>query len=403
MKLALAAEGEWELGSLPYLERHDSTGRILVERLIAGAYPTPGFTWHPLKNSGGEVRFLRAGHGEDYTAGLMYELAVANGCDGLVLLRDADRADDRRELNVRGLEAAAARSRRRIPAVLGLQIRTVEAWLLADATAFATPLRGPRPALPRSPEDLWGKVGAPSSNHPKDVLKRIVRDLGGRADRALAAKLAEAADLDVVARECPLGFGAFKRDLEQAFRPFDCVVAADRANGIGQGGDLPWPRLKEDLRFLRDKTTTARPGLRNAVIMGRKTWDSVPAKFRPLPGRVNVVVTRDPAAFAARGEAAGTDVVAVRSFDEALTHASLRADLDGLFVIGGAELFRQAFVHPRCRDLYLTRIEHAFDGDAFIPDPNIDFGLAELLSTHHDAGLDYRIERWRRTTRLAAT
>lgn len=392
MKLALAAEGEWELGSLPDLGRHDSTGRILVERLIAGSYPAPGFTWHPLKNSGGEVRFHRGGHGEDYTAGLMYELAVANQCDGLVLLRDADRADDRAELNARGLADAADRSPRRIPAVLGLQIRTVEAWLLADAKAFATPLRAARPALPRAPEDLWGKVGAPSSNHPKDVLKRIVRDLGGRADRALAARLAEAADLDVVARECPLGFGAFKRDLEQAFRPFDCVVAADQKNGIGHQGVMPWPRLASDLRFLREKTSAAAPGKRNAVIMGRKTWDSVPPKFRPLPGRQNVVISR-------RALELGADALVARSLDDALTQASLLSDVDGLFVIGGGEIYRQAFAHPRCRDVYLTRIEATYDCDAFIPAVDEDFALAETLATHHEAGLDFRIERWRRRAR----
>ena len=379
----------------------DSTGRVLIERIVAGTSPARGVEWVPLKNSGHELRRHRASHGEAYTAGLMYERAVAVGCDGLVLLRDADGRDDRRALNLTGLADAQGRAPRSIPAVLGLQVRTLEAWLLADAGAFAKVLHEPRPDLPCPPEELWGKVRDPTSNHPREVLKRIVRDLRGTCDRHLAARLAEHADLDVMARECPVGFGAFKRDLERAFRPFDCVVAADQANTIGQGGALPWPRLKEDLRFLRDKTTTAQPGVRNAVIMGRKTWDSMPAKFRPLPGRVNVVVTRDPAALAARGEADGRDVVAVRSLDDALTHASLRADVDRLFVIGGGELFRQAFVHPRCRDLYLTRIDHVFGGDAFMPDPSIDFALAEVLAAHHDAGFDYRIERWRRTTRLA--
>lgn len=392
MKLALAAEGEWELGSLPDLERHDSTGRILIERLIAGTYPAPGFVWHPLKNSGGEVRFLRGGHGEDYTAALMYELAVANQCDGLVVLRDSDGTDDRHELNAKGLADAAARSPRRIPAVLGLQIRTLEAWLLADAKAFATPLHHPRPALPRAPEDLWGKVGGPSSNHPKDVLKRIVRDLGGHADRQLAARLAEAADLDVVARECPLGFGAFKRDLEQAFRPFDCVVAADQKGGIGRQGEIPWPKLKSDLRFLRELTSAAPAGKHNAVIMGRKTWDSVPPTFRPLPGRKNVVISRHALEL-------GADALLASSLDDALTQASLQPDVDRLFVIGGGEIYRQAFAHPRCRDVYLTRIDATFDCDAFIPALDQDFALAEVVAPHHDAGLDYRIERWRRKSR----
>lgn len=173
---------------------------------------------------------------------------------------------------------------------------------------------------------------------------------------------------------------------------FDCVVAADRQGGIGRGGDLPWPKLKDDLRFLRDKTGAAPAGKQNAVIMGRKTWESVPARFRPLPGRVNVVISRQELAL-------GDDALAARSLDEALARARARADVDGLFVIGGAEIFRQAFVHPRCRDVYLTRIEATYACDAFIPALD-DYDLAETLESHHDAGVDFRMERWRRKPRL---
>lgn len=171
-------------------------------------------------------------------------------------------------------------------------------------------------------------------------------------------------------------------------RTFDCVVAADRNNGIGQGGELPWPKLKADLRFLRTKTTEAPEGKRNAVIMGRKTWDSVPPKFRPLPGRVNVVISR-------RALELGDDAIAAMSLDDALNQASTRDDVDQLFVIGGAEIYRQAFEHPRCRDIYLTRIDAAFETDAHIP--SIDgFELAETIERHHEAGVDFRMERWRR-------
>ena len=58
-------------------------------------------------------------------------------------------------------------------------------------------------------------------------------------------------------------------------RSFDAVVAADRAGGIGQGDGLPWPRLKGDLAFFKRITSTASPGRRNAVLMGRTTWDTL--------------------------------------------------------------------------------------------------------------------------------
>jgi dihydrofolate reductase len=169
---------------------------------------------------------------------------------------------------------------------------------------------------------------------------------------------------------------------------FDCVVAADQRGGIGASGDLPWPKLKGDLRFLREKTSAAPAGKQNAVVMGRKTWDSIPDRFRPLPGRVNVVVSRQALAL---GDAA----VLAHSLDEALAAAALDPRVDGVFVIGGAEIFRLAFAHPGCRDIYLTRIEATFPCDTFLP-PLDGFELAETISTHHDADLDYRIERWHR-------
>jgi dihydrofolate reductase len=68
-------------------------------------------------------------------------------------------------------------------------------------------------------------------------------------------------------------------------------VCATKANGIGQAGRLPW-RLKEDMKFFKHLTTLAPSPLKNVVIMGRKTWQSIPHKFRPLANRINIVVSR---------------------------------------------------------------------------------------------------------------
>jgi len=70
------------------------------------------------------------------------------------------------------------------------------------------------------------------------------------------------------------------------------IVAATTKNGIGKNGALPW-RLPGELKYFAKATSTAPTGQVNAVIMGRNTWESIPAKFRPLPNRVNVVLTRD--------------------------------------------------------------------------------------------------------------
>lgn len=166
---------------------------------------------------------------------------------------------------------------------------------------------------------------------------------------------------------------------------FDCVVAADAAGGIGKNNDLPWPRLREDLRFLRRITCDAPPERQNSVIMGRLTWESVPSKMQPLPGRKNVVISRQDLALP-------EGVVLARSLDEALA----AGEVAGRFVIGGAQIFRQAFEHPACRTVYLTRIAATFDCDTFLPPLEPRFALAEVLAKHREHEIDFEIQRWRR-------
>jgi len=159
------------------------------------------------------------------------------------------------------------------------------------------------------------------------------------------------------------------------------LIAAVARNGvIGHGNALLW-RLPEDLRHLR-RTTLGAP-----VIMGRKTWDSLPDAFRPLPGRRNIVVTRDPGWHAAGAEA-------TRSLDAAL---ALARDAPRAFVIGGAELYALAL--PRADELLLTEIERDFDGDVrFPPWDRADF-VETARETHH-AGppndFDYAFVAYRR-------
>lgn len=79
-------------------------------------------------------------------------------------------------------------------------------------------------------------------------------------------------------------------------KTFSLVVASTQKGGIGLNGNLPWKKIPGDMAFFRKVTsTTTDPTLQNAVIMGRKTWESIPSKFRPLPGRLNVILTRQEA------------------------------------------------------------------------------------------------------------
>ena len=127
------------------------------------------------------------------------------------------------------------------------------------------------------------------------------------------------------------------------------IAAIARNRVIGNDNQLLW-HLPGDMRHFRE-TTRGKP-----VIMGRKTWESLPEKFRPLPGRLNIVVSRNPA-YAALGATLAT------SLEDALKQVK---DADEAFVIGGADLYRQAL--PFAKRVYLTELTADFDGDTSFPD-----------------------------------
>ena len=126
------------------------------------------------------------------------------------------------------------------------------------------------------------------------------------------------------------------------------VAAIARGGVIGRAGGLPW-RIPADMRRFRELT------LGHPVVMGRKTWDSLPARFRPLPGRRNVVVTRNASWQGPGAEGAG-------SLEDAL---GLVGDAERVFVIGGGQLYAAAL--PLADELLLTEIDLEVEGDTRFP------------------------------------
>lgn len=124
------------------------------------------------------------------------------------------------------------------------------------------------------------------------------------------------------------------------------IVAMDTRRVIGQENRLPW-HLPADLQHFK-RITMGKP-----ILMGRKTWESI---GRPLPGRTNIIITRD-AAYTAEG------CIVVHSVDAALEAARGH---DEVMLIGGAQLYRQLL--PRADRLYITQVEGEFTGDAWFPE-----------------------------------
>lgn len=153
-------------------------------------------------------------------------------------------------------------------------------------------------------------------------------------------------------------------------------VARARNGVIGRDGDIPW-RLKSDMALFRANT------LGKPVIMGRKTWESLPR--RPLPGRMNIVITRD-GSYSETGMSRGALVC--ERFDEAVQIAREQAEedeVDEICVIGGAALFELAL--PKARRIYLTEVDADVPGDVFFP-PFDEAPWKEVLREEHAAGPD---------------
>jgi dihydrofolate reductase len=163
------------------------------------------------------------------------------------------------------------------------------------------------------------------------------------------------------------------------------VVWAQAANGvIGRDGTLPW-HLPEDMARFRALTAGA------TVIMGRKTWESLPERFRPLPGRRNVVLTRDLAWRAAGAETSTALTDALRRVGG--PHKTAMWDA---YVIGGATVYAEAL--PLVDRAEITEIDQTFDGDVVAPALGADWtehGPTPQWSTSEN-GMRYRFRSYQR-------
>jgi dihydrofolate reductase len=142
------------------------------------------------------------------------------------------------------------------------------------------------------------------------------------------------------------------------------IAAVARGGVIGRDGGIPW-RLPEDMQRFRSLT------MGNPVVMGRRTWESLPDQFRPLPGRGNVVVTRNPDWSAQGADRAG-------SVEEAL---GLLESESRVFVIGGGEIYAAAL--PFADELILTEIDADIEGDTYFP----AWDRSAFVEVARDAGI----------------
>jgi len=183
--------------------------------------------------------------------------------------------------------------------------------------------------------------------------------------------------------------GDFTDQLRATTTGLGLVWAQTGTGVIGRAGSMPW-HLPEDLQHF-SRLTAGHP-----VIMGRKTWKSFPDKYRPLPGRTNIVITRQEG-WGGTAEADGA--VAVQSLDDALLESQFAPGNDMVWIIGGGEVFSQS---ADLADVaVVTTIDAAAEGDTFAPELGDDWTADDSLPADGwltaANGTRYRFTLWRRT------
>jgi dihydrofolate reductase len=136
------------------------------------------------------------------------------------------------------------------------------------------------------------------------------------------------------------------------------IVAVSQNGVIGKDNDLIW-HLPKDMKFFKDTT------MGHHVIMGRKNFESIPHKFRPLPNRTNIIITR-------KSDYKAEDSIVVNSVEEALKVAKSNGENEA-FIIGGGQIYKLALEANLIDRIYLTKIHHSFDGDTFFPELSSDW------------------------------
>ncbi|KAI9922060.1 hypothetical protein PsorP6_000994 [Peronosclerospora sorghi] len=175
------------------------------------------------------------------------------------------------------------------------------------------------------------------------------------------------------------------------------VAAVEATGGIGLRQQIPW-HLPTDLKHFRVLTTSpTASGARHAVIMGRKTWESLPINVRPLPKRYNVVLTHD-TSFRHRLQVPETVGIAA-SFDEALKLVQEQGEnVDQVFVIGGSTVYTEVLSYSGCHKVHFTMIKDQFECDAFFPMKHLyeNFQKTSESEVKKENGVAFQFMEWER-------
>lgn len=168
-------------------------------------------------------------------------------------------------------------------------------------------------------------------------------------------------------------------------RDFSIILAVDNENGIWKCWDLAWS-IPEDMKYFKDTTIHTNDAKKqNAVIMGRKTWESIPEKFRPFKKRKNFILSREFTGWNINKDWA----TEYSNFDSCLKAVSHMQDVEEIFIIWGSQLYNMSISHPHFKKAYITRIYNKYHCDVFFDGLPLSFQLISRSEKKEHDGVEF--------------
>jgi dihydrofolate reductase len=179
------------------------------------------------------------------------------------------------------------------------------------------------------------------------------------------------------------------------YKKFSIVIATDSKNGIWKNNSLAW-KLSKDMKYFRELTTKNTDLWKlNAVIMWKKTWESIPANFKPLPNRINCILSRK-IINESKNSKIDDFVLYFNSLVSCLSEIETKTNLDHIFIIGWADLYNQVLINPLLEKIYITKVLWDFDCDVFFDWVPNNFYMIEQSEEMEENWVKFRFEVYRK-------
>ena len=176
---------------------------------------------------------------------------------------------------------------------------------------------------------------------------------------------------------------------------FHMILAVDEKLGLWKDNTLSW-RIPSDMKSFKDITSTTQDLARlNGVVMWRKTWESIPAKYRPLPNRVNCVLSRS---ITQESSDSKIDdfILYFNSLDSCLDELNKKDNIEDIYIIWGAFLYNQIIADERLDKIYITRVFWDYDCDVFFDGIPSEFSLESYSDEQEENWIKFRFEVWKK-------